>query len=70
MAMKTSTPWWLTGILFFGLLCLFAGQRALAHMDTTSTVLTALGLLSVIGATGVRVWAFTRERGRRRTVEA
>jgi hypothetical protein len=70
MAMKTSTPWWLTGILFFGLLCLFAGQRALAHMDTTSTVLTGLGLLSVIGATGVRVWAFTRETGRRRAVEA
>jgi hypothetical protein len=68
--MKTSTPWWLTGILFFGLLCLFAGQRALAHMDTTSTVLTGLGLLSVIGATGVRVWAFTRETGRRRAVEA
>lgn len=70
MAMKTSTPWWLTGILFFGLLCLFAGQRALAHMDTTSTVLTGLGLLSVIGATGIRVWAFTRETGRRRAVEA
>ena len=69
MAMKTSTPWWLTGILFFGLLCLFAGQRALAHMDTTSTVLTGLGLLSVIGATGIRVWAFTRETGRRRAVE-
>jgi hypothetical protein len=69
MAMKTSTPWWLTGVLFFGLLCLFAGLRALAHMDTTSTVLTGLGLLCVIGATGVRVWAFTRETGRRRAVE-
>jgi hypothetical protein len=69
MAMKTSTPWWITGVLFFGLVCLFAGQRALAHMDTTSTVLTGLGLLCVIGATGVRVWAFTRETGRRRAVE-
>ena len=69
MAMKTSTPWWITGVLFFGLLALFAGQRALAHMDTTSTVLTGLGLLCVIGATGVRVWAFTRETGRRRAVE-
>ncbi len=69
MAMKTSTPWWITGVLFFGLLCLFAGQRALAHMDTTSTVLTGLGLLCVIGATGVRVWAYSRETGRRRAVE-
>jgi hypothetical protein len=69
MAMKTSTPWWITGVLFFGLLCLFAGQRALAHLDTTSTVLTGLGLLCVVGATGVRVWAFTRESGRRRAVE-
>ena len=69
MAMKTSTPWWITGVLFLGLLALFAGQRALAHMDTTSTVLTAIGLLCVIGATGVRVWAFTRETGRRRAVE-
>lgn len=69
MAMKTSTPWWITGVLFLGLVCLFAGQRALAHMDTTSTVLTGFGLLCVIGATGVRVWAFTRETGRRRAVE-
>lgn len=69
MAMKTSTPWWITGVLFLGLVALFAGQRALAHMDTTSTVLTAFGLLCVIGATGVRVWAFTRETGRRRAVE-
>lgn len=69
MAMKTSTPWWITGVLFFGLVCLFAGQRALAHLDTTSTILTGLGLLCVIGATGVRVWAFSREAGRRRAVE-
>ena len=69
MAIKTSTPWWITGVLFLGLLCLFAGQRALAHMDTTSTVLTGLGLLCLIGVTGIRVWAFTRETGRRRAVE-
>ena len=69
MAVKTSTPWWFSGVLLFGLLCLFAGQRALAHTDGPSTVLTVLGLLFVVGATGVRVWAYSRESGKRRAVE-
>jgi hypothetical protein len=69
MAVKTSTPWWVSGVLLFGLLCLFAGQRVLAHMSKVSTVLTGLGLLCVVAATGARLWAFQRESGKRRQVE-
>ncbi|HLU65633.1 MAG TPA: hypothetical protein VKZ63_05130, partial [Kofleriaceae bacterium] len=69
MAVKTSTPWWVTGVLLLGLVCLFAGQRVLAHMDKTSTFLTVLGLVCVVAATGVRAWAFQRESGKRRVVE-
>jgi hypothetical protein len=69
MAVKTSTPWWVSGVLLFGLVCLFAGQRVLAHMDKASAVLTGLGLLCVAVSTGIRVWAYQRESGKRRKVE-
>jgi len=69
MAVKTSTPWWVSGLLALGLLSLFTGQRVLAHLDAVSGVLTYLGLLLVVGATAVRAWAFQREKGKRRSVE-
>jgi len=69
MAVKTSTPWWVSALLALGLLFLFAGERVLAHMDTVSSVLTWLGLLLVAGSTGIRAWAFAREQGMRKSVE-
>jgi gliding motility-associatede transport system auxiliary component len=69
MAVKTSTPWWISGILAWGLLCLFAGLRVLAHLETVSMVLTGLGVVCVAAATGVRAWAYMRESGGRRAVE-
>jgi len=48
---------------------MFAGQRVLSHLDTTSTVLTVIGLLLIAGATAIRFWAFRRETGKRRMVE-
>lgn len=69
MAVKTSTPWWVSALLALGLLLLFAGQRVLAHLDTTSTVLTWFGLILIAGSTGIRFWAFRREAGKRKSVE-
>jgi hypothetical protein len=69
MAVKTSTPWWVSALLALGLLLLFAGQRVLAHLESVSTVLTWLGLILVAGSTGIRAWAYRREQGKRRAVE-
>lgn len=68
MAVKTSTPWWVSALLFLGLLLVFAGQRVLSHIGAASA-LTWLGLLLVVGSTGVRAWAMMREKGKRRAVE-
>jgi hypothetical protein len=70
MAVKTSTPWWVSVLLALGLLLLFAGQRVLVHLESVSTVLTWLGLILVAGSTGIRAWAFRREQGKRKSVES
>lgn len=70
MAVRTSTPWWISGVLALGLLFLFAGQRVLVQWSTLATICTVLGLIAVAGATGIRGWALSREKGKRRTVEA
>jgi hypothetical protein len=69
MAVKTSTPWWVSALLALGLLFLFAGERVLAHLDTASSVLTWFGLLLIAGSTAIRFWAFRREKDSRRNVE-
>ena len=69
MAVKTSTPWWVSALLALGLLFVFAGERVLAHLDAVSSALTYLGLLLVAGSTAVRFWALRREKGKRRAVE-
>jgi hypothetical protein len=69
MAVKTSTPWWVSALLFLGLLLIFTGQRVLSHIDAAASGLTWLGLLLVLGSTGVRAWAMRREKGKRRAVE-
>jgi len=57
-------------LLALGLLLLFTGQRVLVHLESVSTVLTWLGLILVAGSTGIRAWAFRRERGKRKSVES
>jgi hypothetical protein len=69
MAVKTSTPWWVSALLALGLLFLFAGERVLAHLDTASSVLTWFGLILVAGSTAIRFWAFRRAKDSRRNVE-
>lgn len=69
MAVKTSTPWWVSALLFLGLLLIFTGQRVLSHIDAAATALSWLGLVLVVGSTGVRAWAMLREKGKRRSVE-
>jgi hypothetical protein len=69
MAVKTSTPWWVSALLALGLLSLFTGQRVLAHLDSVSSVLSFLGLFLVAGSTALRAWAFVRDKGSRKSVE-
>jgi hypothetical protein len=69
MAVKTSSPWWVSALLALGLFILFAGERVLAHMDTVSGALTYLGLILVAASTGIRIWSYRRELGARRRVE-
>jgi hypothetical protein len=69
MAVKTSTPWWVSGLLALGLVSLFSGERVLAHLDTVSSALTFLGLLLIAGSTGLRAWAYNRDTGSRKKVE-
>ena len=69
MAVKTSTPWWVSALLALGLLLLFAGERVLAHLDTASTVLSWFGLILIAGSTAIRFWAFRRAKDSRRNVE-
>ena len=69
MAVKTSTPWWVSALLALGLLFLFAGERVLSHLDTASSVLTWFGLILIGGSTAIRFWAFRREKDSRRNVE-
>ncbi len=69
MAVKTSTPWWVSALLALGLLFLFAGERVLSHLDTASSVLSWFGLILIAGSTAIRFWAFRREKDKRRNVE-
>ncbi len=69
MAVKTSTPWWVSALLALGLLLLFAGERVLSHLDTASSVLSWFGLILIGGSTAIRFWAFRREKDSRRNVE-
>ncbi len=69
MAVKTSSPWWLSVGFGLGLAFVFMGERALGHLDTGRLVLTSLGLLLMVSATGVRVWSMLGASGDSRRVE-
>ena len=57
-----------SGLLVLGLFLVFLGERVIGQ-DTGRHVSTALGVLSLLAATGLRVAAFTRARGDVRGVE-
>src|SRR5687767_185960 len=69
MAMRTASPWWLTLVLAGGLLFFFLGERPFDHVDVVGNAMTGLGLIAVLGATGLRVFGLTQATGQKRAVE-
>ncbi len=70
MAMtRTASPWWLSAILLAGLAALFVGERALDTFGG-ARFLSIGGLMLILTATALRIWAFAVTRGARRRVEA
>ena len=69
MAMRTATPWWLSLVLGIGLAMVFMGERLFGHTGSMRYVMTMMGVVLVIGATGVRAWSTFGSTGARRKVE-
>lgn len=69
MAMRTASPWWASLIFGIGLLFMFVGERLFGTMPGTRMALTGIGLLCVLGITGLRAWTMLASEGPRRAVE-
>ncbi len=69
MAMRTSTPWWLSAIFAVGLFLLFLGERAFGHLDSLRYALTGVGVLLIVATTALRAVAMFSATGLRRRVE-
>lgn len=69
MAMRTATPWWASLLFGIGLMSLFLGERILGHTSTARLIATGLGLVLIVGVTGLRAWAMLASRDARRRVE-
>jgi hypothetical protein len=67
--MRTATPWWASLAFGIGLLFFLFGERFFGHLPGPRFVLTGLGLLLIVGVTGVRAWAMMGSAGARRRVE-
>src|SRR6187551_3407349 len=69
MAMRTASPWWASLIFGFGVATIFFGERLFGHLPGGRTILTVIGVLAVLGITGMRVFTTLRTNGARRGVE-
>ena len=69
MAMRTSSPWWLSLVLGIGLFLFFVGERLFGHESGVRGVMSMLGVVLVLGATAIRVWTMLGTTGARRKVE-
>src|ERR1043165_4348455 len=69
MAMRTASPWWLSLCFGLGLLEILFGQRLFGHLPTIGGFQTVLGLIVVLGVTGLRGFTAFKTTGARRGVE-
>jgi hypothetical protein len=69
MAMRTASPWWASLVFGVGLLFVFAGERLFGYSPGVRLVMTGLGLLLVVGVTGLRAYTTLATSGARRNVE-
>ena len=69
MAMRTASPWWASLTFGVGLLFLFVGERLFGYSSGVRLVLTGLGVVLVLGITGLRAYTTLATHGARRNVE-
>lgn len=69
MAMRTASPWWASLTFGAGLLFVFLGERLFGHNPSVRMVLTAAGLIAVLGITALRMFTTVSTIGARRKVE-
>ncbi|HEY1816192.1 MAG TPA: Gldg family protein [Kofleriaceae bacterium] len=67
--MRTASPWWASLVFGVGLLFVFAGERLFGYSPGVRLVMTGLGLLLVVGVTGLRAYTTLATTGARRNVE-
>ena len=68
MALRVSSPWWLSAVLVLGLLFLFMGERAFSHTGIAGA-LSWFGCLLVALSVGARGWVILKSRGGQRQIE-
>lgn len=69
MAMRTASPWWASLVFGLGLFFILLGERLFGHLPGARMALTVIGLIAVVGITGLRAFTTMRTNGARRAVE-
>ncbi len=69
MAMRTASPWWASLVFGFGLFFVMLGERLFGYSPSVRMVLTAFGVIAMVGITALRAYTFLRTTGARRAVE-
>lgn len=69
MAMRTASPWWASVVFGSGLFFVFLGERLFGYSNSVRPVLTIIGLLLMVGITGLRGYTMVSSKGSRRAVE-
>ena len=74
MAMKTASPWWVSLVLWIGVLFFIISERLFGHLqDSTAAsvrmALTALSLGAIVATAVARAWTTMASHGSRRKLE-
>jgi hypothetical protein len=69
MAVRTTSPWWVSALFAVGLVLVFIGERAFSHVGGIRLLATGAGALLVVATTALRLFTFARSREARRKVE-
>jgi hypothetical protein len=67
--MRTASPWWASLIFGLGLLFVVLGQRIFGFSPSFSAAQTVIGVIALVGVTGLRAFTTMRTTGARRAVE-
>jgi hypothetical protein len=67
--MRTASPWWASLVFGVGLFFILLGERLFGHLPGWRMMFTLIGVIAVVGITGLRVFTAMRTTGARRAVE-